>query len=361
MRGAPTPRRRAATGEVFPGTGTQVTEDLAVAGLAAERGVGKIRAQFDQLAPGRVLARDGHALRRELLVVIAVEDVGDLDAAVQVIERAAAGLGDDMRRKFRDRVAAVDMQPGQVGTAQIHRKVVTGHRVVEVDHAEEIEIEVGVAGRDTAVELAVAKPPVEAQRIVDIAVEAQLRDIAHYIGVGDPRPTTPSTKAVSVALPSRSRRPSSSPSLRLRAATSPLTLLRRRARAHLQVTVNAAHVGLGTHPHVERREQPAETGVDVDVARIPEDRDQLVGKRTAADARSQGVDGFGRGGQARNRQVRMRRADVGQPLTAASAVNHVPWPTCRLLTLPVKSETTPATSMSILLKTVCHPRSRGAK
>ena len=80
------------------------------------------------------------------------------------------------------------MQPGQGGTAQIHRKVVTGHRVVEVDHAEEIEIEVGVAGRDTAVELAVAKPPVEAQRIVDIAVEAQLRDIAHYIGVGDPPP-----------------------------------------------------------------------------------------------------------------------------------------------------------------------------
>jgi len=99
-------------GEVFPGTGTQVTEDLAVAGLAAERGVGKIRAQFDQLAPGRVLARDGHALRRELLVVIAVEDVGDLDAAVQVIERAAAGLGDDMRRKFRDRVAAVDCAAG---------------------------------------------------------------------------------------------------------------------------------------------------------------------------------------------------------------------------------------------------------
>ena len=76
------------------------------------------------------------------------------------------------------------MQPGQVGTAQIHRKVVTGHRVVEVDHAEEIEIEVGVAGRDTAVELAVAKPPVEAQRIVDIAVEAQLRDVAHDVGVG---------------------------------------------------------------------------------------------------------------------------------------------------------------------------------
>ena len=76
-------------GQVFPGTRTQVAEDLAVAGLAAERGVGEIRAQFDQLAPGRVLARDGHALRRELLVVIAVEDVGDLDAAVQVVERTA--------------------------------------------------------------------------------------------------------------------------------------------------------------------------------------------------------------------------------------------------------------------------------
>ena len=302
-------------GQVFPGTRTQVAEDLAVAGLAAERGVGEVRAQFDQLAPGRVLARDGHALRRELLVVIAVEDVGNPDAAVQVVERAAAGLGDDMRRKFRDRVAAVDMQPGQVGTAQIHRKVVTGHRVVEVDHAEEIEIEVGVACRDTAVELAVAQPPVEAQRIVDIAVEAQLRDVAHDIGVGETTPDDAIDEgrkrgvAQQVAAAEQFAQPEVARGHIALDAAAPVA-----QGAHLQVTVDAAHVGLGTHPHVERREQPAETGVDVDVARIPEDRDQLVGERTAADAGSQGVDGFGRGGQARDRQVEMRRADVGQPL-----------------------------------------------
>ena len=206
------------------------------------------------------------------------------------------------------------MQPGQVGTAQIHRKVVTGHRVVEVDHAEEIEIEVGVAGRDTAVELAVAKPPVEAQRIVDIAVEAQLRDVAHDIGVGETTPDDAVDEgrergvAQQVAAAEQFAQPEVACGHVAPDAAAPAA-----QGAQLQVAVDAAHVGLGTHPHVERGEQPAETGADVDVARIPEDRYQLVGERTAADAGRQGVDGFGRGGQARNRQVEMRRADVGQP------------------------------------------------
>ena len=50
-------------GQVFPCAAAQVFEDFAVAGLAAERGVGEVRAQFDEFAPRRVLARDGHGLR----------------------------------------------------------------------------------------------------------------------------------------------------------------------------------------------------------------------------------------------------------------------------------------------------------
>jgi hypothetical protein len=51
----------------------------------------------------------------------------------------------------------------------------------------------------------------------------------------------------------------------------------------------------------------------------------------------------------------------GSPRTEASAMSHVPSPICMLLTLAVKSATTPATSTLTLLKSVCQPRSLGAK
>ena len=77
--------------QVFP-CAAAVFEDFAVAGLAAERGVGEVRAQFDEFAPRRILARDGHGLRGDPLVVVAVDGVGDVDAAVQVVQRAPPAL-----------------------------------------------------------------------------------------------------------------------------------------------------------------------------------------------------------------------------------------------------------------------------
>lgn len=51
----------------------------------------------------------------------------------------------------------------------------------------------------------------------------------------------------------------------------------------------------------------------------------------------------------------------GSPRTEASAMSHVPSPICMLLTLAVKSATTPATSTLTLLKSVCQPRQLGGK
>ena len=177
-----------------------------------------------------------------------------------------------------------------------------------------------------------------------------------------PRPTTPSTKAVSVALPSRSRRPSSSPSLRLRAATSPLTLLRPPRKGlicrlqSMPPTSVLAPTRMSNDESSPRKR--ALTSMSPEFPRIATSLSESARPPMPAARASMDSAVEVRRGIVRSKcVVRMS----GSPLTAASAVNHVPWPTCRLLTLPVKSETTPATSMSILLKTVCHPRSRGAK
>ena len=140
--------------------------------------------QFHEFAPLGILARDGHIRRLDLLVVVPVAGAGHLDAAVQVVQRTPSGVGHDVRRQLRHRVAAVDVQARQVGMPQVHRKVVARHRVVEVHQPEEVEIEVGIAGRDAAVELPVAQAAVQPQRVVDVAVEAQPGDVAHDIGVG---------------------------------------------------------------------------------------------------------------------------------------------------------------------------------
>ena len=50
----------------------------------------------------------------------------------------------------------------------------------------------------------------------------------------------------------------------------------------------------------------------------------------------------------------------GKPFTTASATSVVPSPMCMLRTLAVKSDTTPATSTSMLLKSTCQSRSLGA-
>ena len=105
----------------------------------------------------RSLARDGHAGGRDLLVVVAVAGVGHLNAAVQIVERTPSGGSDDAARELRHRVAAVDVQPGQIGVPQVHREVVARHGVVQVDRAEEVEVEVGIAGRDASVELAASR------------------------------------------------------------------------------------------------------------------------------------------------------------------------------------------------------------
>ena len=98
--------------QVFPRAPAQVFEDGAVAGFRPERDVGEVRAQFHELAPLGVLARDGHAGGRDLLVVVAVAGVGHLNAAVQIVERTPSGGSDDAARELRHRVAAVDVQPG---------------------------------------------------------------------------------------------------------------------------------------------------------------------------------------------------------------------------------------------------------
>ena len=301
-------------GQVFPCAAAQVFEDFAVAGLAAERGVGEVRAQFDEFAPRRVLARDGHGLRGDPLVVVAVDGVGNVDAAVQVVQRAPPGIGLDTRRELRDGVAAVDMEPGEVGMAQVHREVVARNRVVEVDQPRKIEIEVGIAGRDATVELAVAQAAVEPQRVVDIVVEAQLRDVAHDVGVG----IAFADHSVDIGREGRvAQQVAAAEQLAqtqvVRLHVAPHAAAPRLERRHPQVAGHLAHAGRGAELHVERRKQPLEASVDVDLPRVAQYADQLVGQLAAADPRSQFVDGFGGGFEPRNVQVETGLPDVGKP------------------------------------------------
>ena len=301
--------------QVFPRAPAQVLEDGAVAGFRPERDVGEVRAQFHELAPLGVLARDGHAGGRDLLVVVAVAGVGHLDAAVQVVERTPSGGSDDAARKLRHRVAAVDVQPGQVGVPQVHREVVARHGVVQVDHAEEVEVEVGIAGRDTSVELAVAQAAVEPQRVVDIAVESQLRDVAHDVGVGH----APADHAVDigreggVAQQIATVEQFAQPEV-ARLDVAPHAAQTALERVQLQVAGDVAHLRRGTQLHVERREQSPETGIEVDLPGVAQHADQLVREFAARDGEGQFVHRPGRGAQAGNRQVETGLPDVGKPL-----------------------------------------------
>ena len=301
-------------GHAAQGGPAQVFEDGAVAGFRAEGGVGKVRTQFDEFAVGRVLARDRDVRRRDLPVVVAVECVGHLDAAVQVVERAAAGLGDDARRKLRDRIAAVDAQAGQVGTVEVERKVVTRHRVVQIDQSEKVEVQVGVAGRDTAVELAVAQASVEADRVVGIAVEVQPHDIALNPCVGKaatdlPVDTRPEGRiAQQVTAPEQIAQAQV-----LRRDLSLQAAAARTPGFEPHAAGDVAHVGRGAQLHVERREQSPEPKVHSHPAGMLQHTAHLPGQGLAGNAAGQIVGSRGRRAQVGDRKVEMRAADIGQP------------------------------------------------
>ena len=301
--------------QVFPRAPAQVFEDGAVAGFRPERDVGEVRAQFHELAPLGVLARDGHAGGRDLLVVVAVAGVGHLNAAVQIVERTPSGGSDDAARELRHRVAAVDVQPGQIGVPQVHREVVARHGVVQVDRAEEVEVEVGIAGRDASVELAVAQAAVEPQRIVDIAVEPQLRDVARDVGVGHSLADhavdigREGGVAQQIATVEQFAQPEVA-----RLDVAPHAAQTALERVQLQVAGDVAHLRRGTQLHVERREQSPETGIEVDLPGVAQHADQLVREFAARDGEGQFVHRPGRGAQAGNRQVETGLPDVGKPL-----------------------------------------------
>ena len=301
--------------EVFPRAAAQVFEHRAVAGLRPERGVGEIRAQFHQLAPLGVLARDGHVRSLDLLVVVPVTGAGHLNAAVQVVERTPSGVGHDVGRQLRHRVAAVDVQPRQIGMPQIHREVVARHRVVEIHQPEEVEIEVGVAGRDTAVELPVAQAAVQPQRVVDIAVEAQLGDVARDIGVGDALAdhAVDIGRERGVAQQVAAVQQLAQPQV-ARLDIAPHAAQALFQRRHPQVAGDVAHLGGGAQLHVERREFSLEAGIEVDAARVAEYPYQLVREFAPGDAEGQPVDRLGRGVQAGHREVEPCVADVRQTL-----------------------------------------------
>ena len=207
------------------------------------------------------------------------------------------------------------MQARQIGVPQVHREVVARHRVVEIHQSEEVEVQIGVAGRDQAVELPVAQTAVQPQRVVDIAVEAQPGDVAHDVGVGHAladhaidigreRGVAQQIAAVEqVAQPQVARL-----DIAPHAAQAPFQ------RRHPQVAGHVAHLGRGPQLHVERRELPLEAGIEVDAPRVAEYPDQPVRELAPGDAEGQPVHRLGRRVQAGHREVEPRVADLRQPL-----------------------------------------------
>ena len=307
-------RPAAQHGQVAARAAAQVLEDGAVAGPRTERDVGEIRTQLDELACVGVLARHRDVRGLYLLVVVAVAGVGDPDAPVQVVERPPAGLGHDTCRELRDGVAAVDPEPRQVGVVQMHREVVTRNRIVEVHQSEKVEIEVGIAGRDAAVELAVAQAPVEPQRVIDIAVEAEAPDAPLHAGVGIAAPHHPVDPGrqgrVAQQLPVSRELPEAHVARRDLAPDRAAALFE---RAHPQVAGHVAPRRPGPQPHVERREQSPETGVQTHVARPVQHRGERRGKGLSGDAPRQVVGHRGRSPQVGNLEVEVRLPDVGKP------------------------------------------------
>ena len=298
----------------------QVGEDLAVAGLAAEGGVGEVRAQFDELARGRVLARHRDVLGRERLVVVEVGGVEHLDAAVQVVERAAARAGHHARRELRDGVAPVEVQRCKVGPMELHHEVVAGRSVVQVDQSEEVEVEVGVAREDAAVELLVAQPAVEAHVVVGVALEFELADVAEHLGVG---------KAAADGAVDTGREGRAAQQLLLAQQLAEAE----RANAHAARHLTAARTQ-GLHrqaaretpqrraelrAEVEQREGSAEAPRQVDATRAAEHGDRLRRELRPREGGGQRPERAGRGGQALHVDVEMRRGDVGKPLDRGAA------------------------------------------
>ena len=156
---------------------------------------------------------------------------------------------------------------------QIERKVVVGNRIVEIDLAEEIEIQIGVAGRDPAVEFAVAEPAVEPQRVVDVAVEAQIGDRARDVGIGN----APADHAVDAGRERGVTQQLLASEQFAQPEVARLDPSADRAHAppegsHLQRAGDLAHTGGGPQTHVEGREASDEASLEVQTPRIPDHR-----------------------------------------------------------------------------------------
>ena len=312
-RGPGSPPLLAEQGQVFPGALAQVLEDGAVAGLGPERDVGEVRTQFDELAVGRILARDHGAAGLDDLVVVAVGRVGDADNTVQVVERPPSGVGLDPGGEHRHRIALIDVQRRQVGTPQVEREIVMGNGAVEVDGSGEIEIEVGVARRDQAVEPAVAQTAVEPERIVGIAPELQLRHVADDHGVGH----SPAHRPVDGGGERRiAQQAAAAEQLAQPEAPGREVALQRTAPApeglHGEVQVDIAYPRGECGPEVERRKQAAETGVEPEPPGPAEHGGERGGQLRMPDVAGQQLHLVGRGDQPRNVQLEACTADVGQ-------------------------------------------------
>ena len=93
---------------------TQVVEDLTIARLRAERGIDKVRVQFDVFAIGAILATKHHIARHEQAVVVAILDIREGHKAIQIVERTTTGLGHQATRKLRNRIAPIEVQAVQI-------------------------------------------------------------------------------------------------------------------------------------------------------------------------------------------------------------------------------------------------------
>ena len=205
------------------------------------------------------------------------------------------------------------MQPGQIGAPQLHLEIVEWRRVVQVDRSEEVEVEVAVARGDPSVELLVADFAVEAERVVVVAVEFELRDASRHIGVG----RAAAHRAVELHGESRASQQRAAsqqfPEFERRRADLALQMARLPVlRLKPQRAGGVARLRVQLCAGFERLQQAFVPSAQPHRSRAVEHRQQTRREPLAGDGAGQHVDVGGRRGELCDRQIEMRRGDVGQ-------------------------------------------------
>ncbi len=206
------------------------------------------------------------------------------------------------------------MERRQIGPVEREREVVAGHRVVEIDQSREVEAQVRVADDDAAVELPVAEPAVEAQRIVHVSLEAEALDAPRHRGI---RPAA-AHHAVDPGVDGRvaHERAASQQRTHLQVAGDRSAADAPKASAagpHLQIGDDRSGVGGRLGLRVERVERTLEAERDADRTGTFEHRTHALGKAPPAEVPQQVVDGLRRGREPREPHIEARAVEVGQP------------------------------------------------